>query len=151
VGDGTTSVTLLTGEFLKQVKQFVEEGVHPQIIVKSYRKAANLAIKRIKELAVHVKKNDAGEMRQLLERCAATALSSKLIATQKEFFAKMVVDAVMMLDELLPLDMIGLRYKFSYSNVISIDTRNGLLTRDSNGWFGTLKEKFKYIISAIRT
>ena len=42
MGDGTTSVTLLSSEFLKQVKPFIEEGVHPQIVVKSFRKAAGL-------------------------------------------------------------------------------------------------------------
>ena len=31
VGDGTTSVVLLAGEFLKAAKPFVEEGVHPQV------------------------------------------------------------------------------------------------------------------------
>lgn len=49
------------------------------------------------------------EHRQLLEKCAATTLSSKLVASQKTFFAKMVVDAVSMLDDLLPLDMIGIK------------------------------------------
>lgn len=38
-----------------------------------------------------------------------TALSSKLISQQKAFFAKMVVDAVMMLDDLLQLKMIGIK------------------------------------------
>jgi len=47
--------------------------------------------------------------RELLKKCAATALSSKLVAHQKDFFANMVVDAVMMLDELLPLNMIGVK------------------------------------------
>lgn len=36
-------------------------------------------------------------------------MSSKLVAHQKDFFAKMVVDAVMLLDELLPLNMIGVK------------------------------------------
>lgn len=49
------------------------------------------------------------EMRVLLERCAATALSSKLVAAHKDFFSKMVVDAVMLLDDLLPLSMIGMK------------------------------------------
>lgn len=31
MGDGTTSVVLLAGEFLKAAKPFVEEGVHPQV------------------------------------------------------------------------------------------------------------------------
>lgn len=49
------------------------------------------------------------EFRELLEKCAATALSSKMVAGHKEFFAKMVVDAVQMLDDLLPLNMIGIK------------------------------------------
>ena len=41
-GDGTTSVVVLANEFLKEAKQYVEEGVHPQIIIKSYREASRL-------------------------------------------------------------------------------------------------------------
>ena len=37
VGDGTTSVVILAGEFLKQCKPFVEEGVHPRVIIKAFR------------------------------------------------------------------------------------------------------------------
>uniref|UniRef100_A0A7N8X396 T-complex protein 1 subunit eta n=1 Tax=Mastacembelus armatus TaxID=205130 RepID=A0A7N8X396_9TELE len=108
VGDGTTSVTLLAAEFLKQLKPYVEEGLHPQTIIRAFRTATNLAVNKIKEVAVSVKKEDK-EQRQLLEKCAATALNSKLIAGQKEFFSKMVVDAVMSLDELLSLKLIGIK------------------------------------------
>ncbi|RXN35419.1 T-complex 1 subunit eta [Labeo rohita] len=109
VGDGTTSVTLLAAEFLKQLKSYVEEGLHPQTIIRAFRIATQLAVKKIKEIAVTIKKDDKQEQRRLLEKCAATALNSKLIAGQKEFFSKMVVDAVMMLDDLLPLKMIGVK------------------------------------------
>ncbi|KAI8774907.1 T-complex protein 1 subunit eta [Biomphalaria glabrata] len=109
VGDGTTSVTLLAGEFLKQFKPFIEEGVHPQIIVRAIRKALAMALKKISDISVRIKKEDAKEFRELLEKCAATALSSKLVAAHKEFFSTMVVDAVQMLDDLLPLNMIGIK------------------------------------------
>ena len=33
VGDGTTSVVLLAGSFLKAAKPYIEDVVHPQIIV----------------------------------------------------------------------------------------------------------------------
>merc|ERR1719271_217874 len=46
VGDGTTSVVLLAAEMLKQVKIFVEEGVHPQIVIRSMRLASTLAVQR---------------------------------------------------------------------------------------------------------
>ena len=42
VGDGTTSVVLLAGEFLRESKVFIEDGVSPHIIIKGYRRAAQL-------------------------------------------------------------------------------------------------------------
>lgn len=109
VGDGTTSVVLLAGEFLKQIKPFVEEGVHPRIIIKAVRRALQLCQDKINQLAVQIDKSGKTDQRALLEKCAATALNSKLIHQQKEFFSKMVVDAVLTLDELLPLNMIGIK------------------------------------------
>jgi len=41
--------------------------------------------------------------------CAATAMNSKMIAHQKDFFSNMVVDAVSLLDFSLPLNMIGIK------------------------------------------
>ncbi|CAH0698413.1 unnamed protein product [Spodoptera exigua] len=110
VGDGTTSVVILAGELLKRLKPFVEEGVHPRIIVRSVRVAAKLAVDRVKELAVKIDNKSVEEQRELLTKCAATAMSSKLIHQQKGHFSKMVVDAVLSLDApLLPLDMIGIK------------------------------------------
>jgi len=109
VGDGTTSVVILAGEFLKQCKPFVEEGVHPRVIIRAFRKATKLALDRMAELAVKINKDKPEEYQNLLMKCAATSMSSKLIHQQKEYFSKMVVDAVMMLDDLLPLNMIGIK------------------------------------------
>lgn len=58
VGDGTTSVVLLAAEFLKNTKTFIEDGMHPTIVVRAIRKATALATKKIKEIAVTVKSND---------------------------------------------------------------------------------------------
>jgi T-complex protein 1 subunit eta len=59
VGDGTTSVVLLTGEILKNARTFIDDGMHPTIIIRALRKATALAIKKVKEIAVTVKANDA--------------------------------------------------------------------------------------------
>ncbi|XP_071549011.1 T-complex protein 1 subunit eta [Panulirus ornatus] len=109
VGDGTTTVVLLAGQFLEQCKSLIEEGVHPHAIIRTFRRATNLAIDKINEIAVKINKQDPVELRSILEKCAATSLNSKLIHQQRDFFAKMVVDAVMSLDSLLPLDMIGIK------------------------------------------
>ena len=102
-------MVLLAAEFLKQSKSFIEEGLHPQILIRSLRKACELCLKKIEEIAIKIDKSNKKELRSLLEKCAQTTLSSKLIAQQKQFFSKLVVDAVMQLDDLLPLNMIGIK------------------------------------------
>jgi T-complex protein 1 subunit eta len=109
VGDGTTSVVLLAVEFLKEAKPYAEQGVHPQIIIRAYRKACELAKNKIKELSVNVDSSDKVKMRDYLEKCAGTAMNSKLIASHKEFFSKIVVDAVQILDDDLDINMIGIK------------------------------------------
>ncbi|KAJ7964846.1 T-complex protein 1 subunit eta [Quillaja saponaria] len=109
VGDGTTTVVLLAGEFLKEAKPFIEDGVHPQSLIRSYRTASSLAIEKIKELAVSIEGKSLHEKKDLLAKCAATTLSSKLIGGEKEFFASMVVDAVIAIGYEDRLNMIGIK------------------------------------------
>lgn len=109
VGDGTTSVTILAGEFLKESKTFIEDGISSHLITKGLRKACELAVKRISEIQVDIKREDEAEFRELLERCATTAMSSKLISKNSKFFTKMVVDAVMSLDDDLDVNLIGIK------------------------------------------
>ncbi|KAL6957326.1 T-complex protein 1 subunit eta [Sarracenia purpurea var. burkii] len=109
VGDGTTTVVLLAGEFLKEAKPFIEDGVHSQNLIRSYRTASYLAIEKIKELAVSIEGKSLEEKKTLLAKCAATTLSSKLIGGEKEFFASMVVDAVLAIGNADRLSMIGIK------------------------------------------
>lgn len=109
VGDGTTSVTILAGELMKEAKPFLEEGISSHIIMKGYRKAVSLAVTKIEELAVDIDISQEGG-RELLERCAKTAMTSKLIYKNADFFVKMCVDAVLSLDrDELDDKMIGIK------------------------------------------
>ncbi|KAH3661269.1 hypothetical protein OGAPHI_006676 [Ogataea philodendri] len=111
VGDGTTSVTLLAAEFLKESKQFIEEGMPSHVITKAFRKACDLVCDKILELQVELDTDHSdAEMRQLLERCARTAMSSKIIQNNAELFTKMAVDAVLVLDrDDLDENLIGIK------------------------------------------
>jgi T-complex protein 1 subunit eta len=51
-------VVLLAGELLKESRTFVEDGVSPHIIIKGYRKALQLALGKIEEIAVTINKQD---------------------------------------------------------------------------------------------
>ena len=79
VGDGTTTVVLLAAEFLKACKGFVEEGVHPQGIIRSFRQAAQLAVAHVRALATDIGGKDLEERKALLQKCAQTSLNSKLV------------------------------------------------------------------------
>jgi T-complex protein 1 subunit eta len=109
VGDGTTSVVLFAGELLKQSKEFIEEGMHSSVIIKAYREAMHLCIKRIKEISLKIGEKSEAEKRDLLLKCAMTSLNSKIISRQKEFFGNMVVDAVMHLSDDLNKSDIGIK------------------------------------------
>ena len=85
VGDGTTSVVVLAGEILKEIKEHVEQGVSSQTIIKGLRRAGLMAVNKIVEIAVTT--NEAAQ-RETLRRLAATAMSSKLIHRNADFFTE---------------------------------------------------------------
>jgi T-complex protein 1 subunit eta len=85
VGDGTTSVVVLAGEILKEVKEFVEQGVSTQVIIKGLRRASGMAVNKVKEISVSTAD---GNKVDTLRKLAATAMSSKLIHRNADFFTK---------------------------------------------------------------
>ena len=110
IGDGTTSVMIFAGELLKEAKQFIEDGMSPQIIINGYWKGLQLAIKKLEECAIIINDKSEEEKRNLLLRCAQTSLNSKLIANNKEFFSKMIVEAVEKLEGFKDKDLIGIKH-----------------------------------------
>ena len=109
VGDGTTSVTIFAGELLKESKQFIEEGMHPSVIIKGYREAMKSSIDRIREVSIKIADESIEGRRDILKKCAQTSLNSKIISNYKEFFADMVVKAVEHLEENLDKSLIGIK------------------------------------------
>eukprot|EP00452_MALV-II_sp_L67-6_P000233 gene233-1_t len=110
VGDGTTSVVVLCGEFLREAKTFLEEGVVPQIIIKGFRKAAELATAKLHDISIDLKsKESKEETDDMLRKCAETTLNSKLVADYKEFFADMVVKAINLLGDQLDHTAVGMK------------------------------------------
>ena len=90
VGDGTTTSVILAGELLKKSLDMVDSNVHPTVIASGYRLANAKAQQILEEIAEPVTiENDA-----LLMDIAGTAMNSKQINNSKEFFSRLVVDAV---------------------------------------------------------
>lgn len=102
-------MVLLAGELLKESKQFIDEGMHPQVVIAGYRRAMQTCIDRVHEVSVKLGDTGREERRDMLKKCAMTSLNSKLINTYREFFGEMCVEAVSKLDDDLNMNMIGIK------------------------------------------
>jgi len=52
IGDGTTSVTVLGSELLREAEKLIAQKIHPQTIVEGYRIASRAALKALEKAAV---------------------------------------------------------------------------------------------------
>ncbi|XP_016328317.1 T-complex protein 1 subunit beta [Sinocyclocheilus anshuiensis] len=96
VGDGTTSVTVLAAELLREAELLIAKKIHPQIIISGWRKATQAAREALREAAVD-HGSDELKFQQDLMNIARTTLSSKLLTHHKEHFSKLAVEAVLRL------------------------------------------------------
>jgi len=105
VGDGTTSVCVLAGEFLRQAAELIEKKMHPQTVVEGYRLARAAALEALKAAATD-NSADPVKFRDDLMNIAKTTLSSKVLSQDKEHFSEIAVNAVLKLKGSTNLDQI---------------------------------------------
>lgn len=96
VGDGTTSVTVLGAELLREAEQLVNKKIHPQTIIEGYRIARKVAIEGLEKFSLD-NSNHPEKFRSDLLNIAKTTLSSKILSGDKEQFAELAVNAVLRL------------------------------------------------------
>ncbi|MHA1911235.1 MAG: thermosome subunit beta [Candidatus Kariarchaeaceae archaeon] len=89
VGDGTTSVVVMAGELLGKSEGLIDLGVHPSMIVEGFRKAREVALKALDELATEV----SFETHKILVETVATAMGSKLVSGYKTELAELIIEA----------------------------------------------------------
>ena len=94
-GDGTTTAVVLTGELLKVAGELLEKNIHPTIIARGFKIAADKAVEILNSMAKPIKKDDVKTLRNI----AITAMASKGASAAKDMLADIVVKAVRMVAE----------------------------------------------------
>jgi thermosome len=91
VGDGTTSVVVLSGRLLEKAEELINKNIHPTIIVDGYRAATEKTLTSLKEIGIKVSPTD----KVILKKAAMTSMGSKLVSDYRDFLSDIVVDAVL--------------------------------------------------------
>lgn len=77
VGDGTTSVIIMTGELMIAAKPFLEMKIHPTQVVSAYYKALDFAKKVINSVAKPIDTNKDEDVLKALQSCIGTKFASR--------------------------------------------------------------------------
>lgn len=88
VGDGTTTAALLAGKLLENAEALLDKRIHPSVIVKGYRMAAEKTFSFINEVSSDVKEI------KTLKNIAATAMTGKGAESDKEKLSEIIVNAI---------------------------------------------------------
>jgi len=90
VGDGTTSVVMIAGKLLENAERLLDMKIHPTLITKGYRLAAEKAQEILKEIALRITSEDEVVLKQI----AITSMTGKGAEGAKEKLAEIIVNAV---------------------------------------------------------
>ena len=90
VGDGTTSVIILAGEFLQVSQQWIERSIHPTIIIAAYMKALDDALEHLKSISKPIDPSDENTILSVIKSC----INTKFIGTWSDKMCKLALDAV---------------------------------------------------------
>ncbi|KAG9509978.1 T-complex protein 1 subunit gamma, partial [Fragariocoptes setiger] len=91
VGDGTTSVIVLAGELLSVSQQFLQDGIHPTLVIQAYRQALEDVLVALKDnIATPVDLTDESKVIGVVRGCIGT----KFFGQWGDFACKMAIKAV---------------------------------------------------------
>ena len=95
VGDGTTTAVVIAGELLKNAEKLLDQDVHPAVIARGYRLAADKALDLLNEMAEKITPKDESILRQI----SMTAMTGKGAEYAKEKLSDLAVKAVKLVAE----------------------------------------------------
>lgn len=90
VGDGTTSVIILAGEVLNHSKKYIDQNIHPVVIIKALREALKDALEIVNEVSIDVDINDDKRMLSIIQ----SSIGTKYVAHWSDHMCRLALTAV---------------------------------------------------------
>jgi len=90
VGDGTTSVIVLSGELLTVAQPFLGQKIHPTVIVRGFYQALERSLQVIDDMALDVDLKD----EKLLQQLISSVIGTKFVTRYGDKFVNMAIQAV---------------------------------------------------------
>lgn len=90
VGDGTTSVIILAGEMLSVAEHFLEQQMHPTVVISAYRMALDDMISTLKKISTPVDVNN----REMMLSIINSSITTKVISRWSSLACNIALDAV---------------------------------------------------------
>lgn len=140
VGDGTTTAVMIAGKLLENAEKLLDKKIHPTVITKGYRIAADKAQEILMELALRIT-TESKEDEALLKQIAMTAMTGKGAEDAKERLSEIIVQALRQISG----GESSIRKKIDINN-IKIETSKGKGIKDTELVQGVVldKEKVSY-------
>ncbi|KAL6012095.1 T-complex protein 1 subunit zeta [Asimina triloba] len=121
-GDGTTSTVLFIGELMKQSERYIDEGMHPRVLVDGFDIAKRATLEFLEKFKTPVVMGNDPD-KEILKMVARTTLRTKLYEALADQLTEIVVNAVLCIRkpeepiDLFMVEIMHMRHKFD------IDTR----------------------------
>ncbi|CAO2629871.1 T-complex protein 1 subunit gamma [Lemmus lemmus] len=90
VGDGTTSVIILAGEMLSVAEHFLEQPMHPTVVISAYHMALENMINTLKKISTPVDVNNRDMMLNIIN----SSITTKVISRWSSLACNIALDAV---------------------------------------------------------
>jgi thermosome len=101
VGDGTTSAVMIAGKLLENAEKLLDMKIHPTVITKGYRMAAEKSLEILDDISLRITKDDEDILRQI----AMTAMTGKGAEDSKEAFADIILRALKQIESNGKMDL----------------------------------------------
>ncbi len=120
VGDGTTTVVMIAGKLLENAEKLLDKKIHPTVITKGYRIAAEKCQQILNEISLKITFDDtSGNINEeVLKQIAMTSMTGKSAEDLKEKFAEIIVKAVIQIRDNGKIDLNDIKIEKSKSESV---------------------------------